>query len=220
MAIMFHRPICSGPGEACPPKPLFWRVPWRAPLSELGRLPAARQSRPQPDRVRGRPATSRGRHSPAGAPGLTCEDLTPKAGQASHFARNAIMAGSPHSHSRRSGPIAFRTRSLTSTHPSAPVLGKATARRVRALTRRPRNTQIIWIGDVAGCVMEQEFYRGLAQRVRSMAETADPFTRRRLLDLAKRYDAKGGPSRSGAIERPLPAPRTTPPSIFSGPGES
>jgi hypothetical protein len=68
--------------------------------------------------------------------------------------------------------------------------------------------------------MEQEFYQGLAQRVRDLAEKADPFTRRRLLDLAKRYDAKGGARRSGAVERPLPAPRTTPPtSIFSGPGE-
>ncbi|MGY4325642.1 hypothetical protein ACVWWG_000056 [Bradyrhizobium sp. LB7.2] len=38
--------------------------------------------------------------------------------------------------------------------------------------------------DVAGCVMEQEFYQGLAQRVRAIAEQADPFTRRRLLDLA------------------------------------
>ncbi|EHR01243.1 hypothetical protein [Bradyrhizobium sp. WSM471] len=70
--------------------------------------------------------------------------------------------------------------------------------------------------------MELEFYQGLAHRVRTLAEKADPFTRRRLLDLAMRYDAKGGPtSRSGATERPLPAPRTTPPSsIFSGPGEA
>ncbi|MBM7483936.1 hypothetical protein ACVWWI_002748 [Bradyrhizobium sp. USDA 3686] len=46
--------------------------------------------------------------------------------------------------------------------------------------------------------MEQEFYRGLAERVRGMAEEADPFTRRRLLDLAKRYDSRGGqPSVSG-----------------------
>jgi hypothetical protein len=72
-----------------------------------------------------------------------------------------------------------------------------------------------------GFVMEQEFYQGLAQRARVMADRADPFTRRRLLDLAKRYDAKGGVSRSGATERPLPTPRTTPPaSIFSGPGEA
>jgi hypothetical protein len=69
--------------------------------------------------------------------------------------------------------------------------------------------------------MEQEFYRGLAQRVRGMAEKADPFTRRRLLDLAKLYDSKRGAAGPGATERPLPAPRTTPPaSSFSGPGES
>ncbi|WP_369721296.1 hypothetical protein AB8Z38_30290 [Bradyrhizobium sp. LLZ17] len=69
--------------------------------------------------------------------------------------------------------------------------------------------------------MEQEFYQGLAQRVRAIAEKVDPFTRRRLLDLAKRYDAQGSPtSRSGATERPLPTPRATPPaSIFSGAGE-
>jgi hypothetical protein len=68
--------------------------------------------------------------------------------------------------------------------------------------------------------MEQEFYKGLAHRVRDLAEKADPFTRRRLLDLAGRYDAKGGSSRPGPAERPLPAPRSTlPSSIFSGPGE-
>ncbi|CUT13447.1 hypothetical protein BF49_4527 [Bradyrhizobium sp.] len=69
--------------------------------------------------------------------------------------------------------------------------------------------------------MEQEFYESLAQRVRALADRADPFTRRRLLDLAKRYDAKGGTARSGPTERPLPVPPTTPPaSIFSGPGET
>jgi hypothetical protein len=70
--------------------------------------------------------------------------------------------------------------------------------------------------------MEQEFYLGLAHRVRVIAEKADPFTRRRLLDLAKRYDAKGSPaSRPVATERPLPTPRTTlPASSFSGPGEA
>ncbi|MCK1393949.1 hypothetical protein [Bradyrhizobium sp. 1] len=69
--------------------------------------------------------------------------------------------------------------------------------------------------------MEQEFYQGLAQRVRVMADTADPFTRRRLLDLAKQYDSKGRTALSRATERPLPVPRTTPPtSTFSGPGET
>jgi hypothetical protein len=69
--------------------------------------------------------------------------------------------------------------------------------------------------------VEQEFYRGLAQRVRILADKADPFTRRRLLDLAKRYDAKKGGSRpANSAERPLPVPRTTPASIFSGPDEA
>jgi hypothetical protein len=70
--------------------------------------------------------------------------------------------------------------------------------------------------------MEQEFYQGLAQRVRGMAEKADPFTRRRLLDLAKRYETKGGQrSASGPAEGPLPASRTTPPAWSpSGPGEA
>ena len=71
------------------------------------------------------------------------------------------------------------------------------------------------------CVMEQEFYKGLAERVRAIAEKADPFTQRRLLNLATQYEAKGAHgSRSGAIERPVPMPRTTlSSSIFSGPGE-
>jgi hypothetical protein len=69
---------------------------------------------------------------------------------------------------------------------------------------------------------QQEFYRGLAQRVRDLVEKADPFTRRRSQKLAQEYDVKGGsalrPAR--AVERPLPMPRTTPrTSILSGPGE-
>ncbi|QDP26176.1 hypothetical protein [Bradyrhizobium cosmicum] len=70
--------------------------------------------------------------------------------------------------------------------------------------------------------MEQEFYRGLAQRVRGMAEKADPFTRRRLLNLAKRYDSRSGrPSASGPTELPPPASRTTPAaSSLTGPGET
>lgn len=34
----------------------------------------------------------------------------------------------------------------------------------------------------------QDFYTGFAQRARDLADNADPFTRRRLLDLAQRYD--------------------------------
>ena len=63
-----------------------------------------------------------------------------------------------------------------------------------------------------GMSMDEEFYRQQALRVRDLAAKADPFTRRRLLDLAARYDAKGGaPSpASRAIERPLLLPRTVP----------
>lgn len=63
----------------------------------------------------------------------------------------------------------------------------------------------------------EEFYSGFAQRARDLAEKADPFTRRRLLDLAKRYDAKGKPGSA----RPLPPPRISPPStFFAGSGEA
>jgi hypothetical protein len=69
--------------------------------------------------------------------------------------------------------------------------------------------------------MEQEFYRALAHRVRDIADKADPFTKRRLLDLAKRYDAKREASRPEPAQRPLPAPRVAPPtSTFSEQGES
>ena len=63
--------------------------------------------------------------------------------------------------------------------------------------------------------MDQEYFRQQAQRVRDLAERADPFIRRRLLDLAERYDVKGGgPSRaSRAIERPLPLPRSVPTAV-------
>lgn len=68
--------------------------------------------------------------------------------------------------------------------------------------------------------MDLDFYRQQAQRVRDLAEKADPFTRQRLLDLAGRYDARAGsPSvASRMIERP---PRAAPPvSTFSGAGEA
>jgi hypothetical protein len=62
----------------------------------------------------------------------------------------------------------------------------------------------------------EEFYRGFAQRARDLAENADPFTRRRLLDLAKRYDLKGSGSNYGRT----PAPRaTSPAALFSAAGE-
>lgn len=57
----------------------------------------------------------------------------------------------------------------------------------------------------------EEFYRGFAQRARDLAEKADPFTHRRLLDLAKRYDAKSEPLGSA---QPSPPPRTSPPATY------
>lgn len=65
----------------------------------------------------------------------------------------------------------------------------------------------------------EEFYRDFAQRVRDLAENADPFTKRRLLDLAKRYDLKSGPG--PAAGRSLPPQRAMPPTaLFSGSGEA
>ncbi|UPK31286.1 hypothetical protein [Bradyrhizobium sp. 195] len=65
----------------------------------------------------------------------------------------------------------------------------------------------------------EEFYMGFAQRARDLAENADPFTKRRLLDLAQRYDLK---SRPGAASRwSLPPQRPMPPTVlFSGSGEA
>ena len=40
-------------------------------------------------------------------------------------------------------------------------------------------------------VMDQEFNRQQAQRVRDLGERADPFTRKLILDLADIYDTKG-----------------------------
>lgn len=66
--------------------------------------------------------------------------------------------------------------------------------------------------------MMEEFYKGFAQRARDLAEKADPVTRRRLLELAKRYDAK---SRPFGNTRPVLPQRTEPPStLFVGSGEA
>ncbi|WP_038959614.1 hypothetical protein [Bradyrhizobium japonicum] len=67
--------------------------------------------------------------------------------------------------------------------------------------------------------MDEDFCREQAQRLRALAERADPFTRRRLLALVSRYDANvGGPPRDSKIELPV---RTAPPaSIFSVSGEA
>ena len=45
--------------------------------------------------------------------------------------------------------------------------------------------------------MNDDDFKQQAERVRAMADKADPFTKKRLLDLAERYDAKlGRPSRA------------------------
>ncbi|UPK37910.1 hypothetical protein IVB18_11750 [Bradyrhizobium sp. 186] len=69
--------------------------------------------------------------------------------------------------------------------------------------------------------MDEDFCREQAQRIRTLAERADPFTRRRLLALVGRYDAKvSGLSRASNIERPLPVRTAPPASILSGAGEA
>jgi hypothetical protein len=40
--------------------------------------------------------------------------------------------------------------------------------------------------------MNDDYFRQQADRVRALAEGADPFIKKRLLDLAERYDAKSG----------------------------
>lgn len=67
--------------------------------------------------------------------------------------------------------------------------------------------------------MDQEFFKQQALRARDLAAKADPFTRKRLLDLA---DAKaGGPSRaSRIIEPPVPLPRDWPISTRGQSGEA
>jgi hypothetical protein len=70
--------------------------------------------------------------------------------------------------------------------------------------------------------MNEDFYKQQAQRARDLAATADPFTRKRLLDLAERYDVRGGnPSRASRLmERPLPIPRPAPVSGYEKSGEA
>lgn len=80
-------------------------------------------------------------------------------------------------------------------------------------------------GSLSKCgdgVMDENFCREQVERIRTLAERADPFTKRRLLALLGRYEAKlGGSSRASKIsERPLPVRTTPPASIFSGSGEA
>ncbi|MCK1667725.1 hypothetical protein [Bradyrhizobium sp. 153] len=70
--------------------------------------------------------------------------------------------------------------------------------------------------------MDEDFCREQVQRIRALAERANPFTRRRLLALVGRYDVKaGGPSRPSRVaERPLPVRSTPPAAIIAGSGEA
>lgn len=56
--------------------------------------------------------------------------------------------------------------------------------------------------------MDEGYFREQASRVRALAERADPFTKKRLLNLAEHYDARAGkPSRATrGLERPIPLP--------------
>jgi hypothetical protein len=53
--------------------------------------------------------------------------------------------------------------------------------------------------------MEPQYFREQAQRIRDIAERADPFTRKRLLALAERYDARVLESSRPLRSTPLPA---------------
>ena len=51
--------------------------------------------------------------------------------------------------------------------------------------------------------MNDEYFKEHAARVRTIASFADPFTKKRLLDLAERYDTK-------SLRLPTPLPRVRP----------
>jgi hypothetical protein len=57
-------------------------------------------------------------------------------------------------------------------------------------------------------VMNDDYFREHAARVRAIADRADPFTKKRLLDLAERYELQAGkPSRATrSLDRPIPLP--------------
>jgi hypothetical protein len=63
--------------------------------------------------------------------------------------------------------------------------------------------------------MNDEYFKEQAERVRALADKADPFTRRRLLDLAESYDARlGRPSRA-TRQLKSPSGPATPPTASS-----
>jgi hypothetical protein len=56
--------------------------------------------------------------------------------------------------------------------------------------------------------MNDDYFKEQAARVRAIADRADPFTKKRLLALAERYDMQAGkPSRATrSLNRPIPLP--------------
>jgi hypothetical protein len=56
-------------------------------------------------------------------------------------------------------------------------------------------------------VMNDEYFKEQAARVRSLADRADPFTKKRLLALAERYDGKR-PRQTPLPDVPLPGAGT------------
>lgn len=55
--------------------------------------------------------------------------------------------------------------------------------------------------------MKEDFRKQHARTVREIAEKADPFTRKRLLDLASRYDGQGDERHHRRIDPPPAVPR-------------
>ena len=51
--------------------------------------------------------------------------------------------------------------------------------------------------------MNEDHFKEQAARVRNIASNADPFTKRRLLDLAEKYDGRK------SVRRPTPLPSVT-----------
>jgi hypothetical protein len=51
--------------------------------------------------------------------------------------------------------------------------------------------------------MNEDYFKEQAARVRQIASNADPFTKRRLLDLAEKYDGRK------SVRRPTPLPKVT-----------
>ena len=53
-------------------------------------------------------------------------------------------------------------------------------------------------------VLDQEFFKGHVQKIQKLAESADPFIKKRLLQLAKKYEQQNSePSRASVDLRGL-----------------